>query len=420
LDEEEFCEEEKKLLKELIEECKAKKHIQDRHDYNPWQHMSDKEKELRARLLFLRFNKVAMKGKLSTKEQVVALVNFLEKASNTRPYGGSRDLNRMEEIQTILRINEEQAADMSLGVKYENIILPGDVSFYVSGGVRAGTLEDKDMVAYREVVKKIKPDIIVYNRERFTDHKSHSITEMMVSIVALELKRDGTLPNIKLIGYAGVWERIVSYLADIGLMLNKKEMKEFFREIFAKIFVSQNPPLQPLADASDIMLFSDMVEENFSKSYEETMLLLGEEEVDKDYPYQANYTIIDLDDRAVVEDILNKIKEISESRQALFKAGDKAFNGALPMPDLTLMKKEIDELKRNGISLSDCVGLDEVADQLWNSKRADYRIKAAKVLQWIGTKDAENVLANRLSEEIALKKERSVVLKSLQAIKECL
>ena len=67
LDEEEFCEEEKKLLKELIEECKAKKHIQDRHDYNPWQHMSDKEKELRARLLFLRFNKVAMKGKLSTK-----------------------------------------------------------------------------------------------------------------------------------------------------------------------------------------------------------------------------------------------------------------------------------------------------------------------------------------------------------------
>lgn len=418
LEKEEFHREEKALLEELIKESLAKEHVQDNHDYDPWQHMSDREKELRARLLFLRFNREIMKGKLSTSEQVVAFANWLEKACEKRPYGGNRDLALMEEIQTILRIHEEQAADMNLGVRYENIILPQDTAFYLSGGARGGTAEEMDVKNFAEACRRIRPDIVLFNRENFTDHKAHSITEMMVCIVALSLKRDGTLPDLKLIGYAGVWERIPSYLADIGLMLNKNEMERFFKEVFGKIFVSQNPPPGVSFDAKDIRLFPDMVEENFSNSYEEARSLLGEEEMDANYPYQANYIIVDLDDAQVIQDIQNKLRELKTSREALAKAGDRAFNGALPMPDLTLVKEEIDTLERTGIMLADVLTLEEIADQLHNSKRPDLRIKAAKVLEWMGTEEAKNVLKARLRDDGTLKKEeRSAIIRNLEDIR---
>jgi|GEM_PF-3288869 len=388
LDEQELFKEEERLARELIPIALKRERI-DRHNFDPWSIMKPEERELWARLLFLRLN-MNLEGKLSTQERVEGIVNFFVKAKETKPRDGSRDFTYMEDLKTITRFHEELLGMLYKDLDYKNISMPVDATFYGPAG-RGGTGKPKDMIATRKILVKERPDLVVTNSEAYGDHRSHGITQTLVETQTLQLKKEGILPNVKLLGYRGVWERADRASSHISFMLYNDDMNHL-SHTFGSFWPSQNPPNGPDTSYEDVVLFAeDMVDENFRDSYDEMATLIGEEALDN-CGYLANYRILDLDDKDVQKGIIARRLDVERSEWMLDMAGNERCNGAIPLPDLTEMEEEVVALEKSGIPLSDIVTVKELKAQLYTAKLSKYREQAAKALGFLGTDEALEVL----------------------------
>jgi hypothetical protein len=375
-------EDEEKLLYELISIAMARKDYRDPHDYNPWDSMSAREKDIRARLLYINITKRSGLV-IDSAEKIKSLSAFLTKANTLKPRGGSRDISLMQDIKVYVRLAEEQAALMSLGVKYENIHAPEDSSWYGAAG-RGGTAMEGDVKTVKAILEKENPDLVISNGENFPDYGAHSTTENSVTTALLELLEQGKIKkDVKYMQYAGVWERIKAEESQMGFFLTKGEIEEFERN-FIHLYPSQAPPVVPDSHFEDVVHFSTQVRINASASANEIAEVIGTDNINMPEGCGVlNYKIINLEDKDTVAALVKKRNYLEENRDALKAASNENLNGAIPLPDITKMGAEIKSLKKSGLSLADVISVEEFEDQYNNARLPEYREQALAVLNYL-------------------------------------
>ncbi|MFC1808675.1 hypothetical protein ACFL3D_00945 [Candidatus Omnitrophota bacterium] len=353
------------VVTELAEVCTEREspHISPK-DFNPWNNMEHDEKKLRAQSLLLYLIKSLRKNgiRLDKPEDVYRYINFIMSMTQNKPLWGAQDVAIMQSIKTFIRITEEKAALMSLGLEYYAIHAPVSVQWYTGEG-RGTTADENDIDELVRLIKLEQPSIIISNGEGFPDFGAHATTEVSIYAALLKLQNrfemtEGEqgieIGNITYIQYAGVWERFQTSTAQLSLLLTHKDTDNFSR-LFRNFYPSQAPAACPDAGIGKEVFFSDQVIDNARRTLEEIATLLVGDSVfmtpliGQNIAGILNYTIVDLQDPLVLQTLENKIRQIKRVRIAKENARSSKMHGTMPLPEIPLeLAKHIDKLKKAG------------------------------------------------------------------------
>ncbi len=411
------------LLEKLVQTLRAQSLHQGQpaDDYRSWTYMSEAERKIRANLLFLQLNLLSLerlgrnfadpadpkeeneqriheqiaamkirsgerleKALLDTPRKVEALRGFVVETFRKKASWGSTDLEIAQEIKTSLRVVEAQTALISLGVQASQIHDPLTSTWYQPGVVR-GTAEEKDIKALMNIFRTEKPDLILVNGEGFPDYGAHSTTEASTIAAVRRLLEEPKSPvsGVKILQYAGVWERIPVQDAQRRVIIPGLEMAEFDRE-FRNHYPSQAPAAVPDSGVPEPNYFSDEVRNNAHRTREETDLL-----VDVPAKYRRlfddpgtgilNYKLLDIHDKAVVENFDRRGAEMQRVRAALNKLREESLHGRVPSTDVLSMTKELQAAQKSGLPSSSLLNQSEKLSVL--SRALSSRKKSSAAIQ---------------------------------------
>ncbi|MGD9015553.1 MAG: hypothetical protein PVI33_05985, partial [Candidatus Omnitrophota bacterium] len=318
------------LLKELIKERKSRKQIP-HLDYEVMPYMSQKEKELRARLLLIDLNQRYGLGK-----DIAKLREFLNEVEKKKIQNGAVDIDIMRYLKTSVRFTEAASALIYLGIDYHNIYWPFEVSFYGTLG-RPLAIKSEDINKIKVLIKTISPKMIIFNGEGFPDFGAHSNTEIGTYIALFELKKAGSSGNPLLLQWAGVWERIELKDSGISLILTEQELQDF-SDAFNYFYPSQAPyaPV-PNAYQAKPQSFAQDVIINARQSASEVLTLKrlpdSVKEILKQRGGILNYKVCKLSDEQTKQEFQRKNKELMRSGLSINTSSNAALIGPQPYPD---------------------------------------------------------------------------------------
>jgi 6-phosphogluconolactonase/glucosamine-6-phosphate isomerase/deaminase len=431
---------EEKLTGKLSDLVEGQNLHQNPTDYDVWSHMKDEEKLLRAQPLFLSFNQ-RMNGMLTDKVKCDALINLLVGTLKNKEAWGGKDIKLMCDIKTYIRTTEAKSAMMSLGLKYKNIHVPLDPSWYITEE-RRPTASPEDIERLKDILQYENRDgnlsMVIYNGEGLPDYAAHSTVEASVDTALRELIEKAERASIfgpmirgvarrlgkwlplglaallalvplnlrifKACQYTGIWERTATHQAQLSLLSPEEKVAEFNRKS-RQHYPSQSPPILADSGYETPYHFSEQVVMNKIKTRREVATLLGPEDTRKEWqpilesPQAGilNYKILDFTDRAkrgeLKKRLREKAEELNKVRDAVNSTNDVERNGPASLPDIAAMKKEIEALKEAGISLGDVLSRDEFKNQLRNAKQKRHKVAAEKVLRMIDTASASDRLS---------------------------
>lgn len=321
----------------------------DAMDFEPWYHMSEEEQLLKAQSLFVQLSKYLKHERgvdIDSSQKLGALVDFLIGVTKTKPQWGGVDLEVMSQVKTWVRVTETTAAMMSLGLRFNEVHPPLDVSWYSSFG-RGFTANQSDIEQVKQIIDKHKPELLITNGEGFPDYGAHSTTEVSTYLALAELQQEGKLDlgSLKYLQYAGVWERIPSHDADLCVVLSPAEMDDFSRG-FRNFYASQAPAPVPDSGTASINFFSDQVCENARTTKEELALLLGSRIpaefrsiLSGAHGGVLNYKLVQLAGPAFLRLVEYKREELERVRKAKERSSSKTFQGEAPKPSIQDFEK---------------------------------------------------------------------------------
>jgi hexokinase len=331
------------LLKELIE-LGAKGRRIFHLNYEVLEPMGQREKELRAQLLLIDLNERYDLGdnlqdklcnRFRTRDSILKLRRFLSEVERRKPICGSQDIEIMRYLKTCARFIEAKSGLMYLGIPYKNILWPLNLSFYGITG-RPLTIKRKDIDKIKSLVKKINPEMVIFNGEEFPDFGAHSNTEMGVFVALFELTKEGFLKkDLLLFQWAGVWDRIGLDKSQMSLILSRRELQEFLYAF--NYFYPTQAPYAPILNASSNkpQSFAQDVIDNARESAKEAMRLL-------DLPLNIrkiikkggilNYTLRRLKALETKRKFLDKERELKLARLSIDSSSNIAITGEPPYP----------------------------------------------------------------------------------------
>jgi len=335
----------KRLLTELIKEKACSEKIP-YLDYEVFPYMSKGGKLLRAKLLLIDLNerydlsrneRRLLKNKFRSKKDITQLRDFLAKVEDKKPLGGGQDLKIMRLLKTSARFMESSSGLMSLGIAYENIYWPLDMSFYGVAG-RPIAAKNQDIRIIKGMIAKISPKMVIFNGEGFPDYGSHSNTEIGTFISLYELLDEGKIsPELVLFQWAGVWDRISLSDSQISLVLTGEELQEFSDSF--NYFYPTQAPFAPVLNASSNspQSFAQDVIANAQTSHKEMVNLLELPGNMKDLLKRGggilHYKITKLGEKPTRESFIDKKDELERSRLSISLSSNAALCGTAPYPE---------------------------------------------------------------------------------------
>jgi hexokinase len=333
-----------RLLNELVKEGRNPRRVA-HLDYETLPYMGEKEKVLRAKILLIDLNqrydlkadaKKLFRNKFRSKVDILKLREFLAEVEQRKPRCGGMDIELMRFLKTSARFMEAASGLMSLGVSYKNIYWPLDVSFYGSPG-RPLAIKQEDINKLKDVIKAVRPRIIVFNGEGFPDYGSHSNTEIGTYIALFELLREKKIKNdLVLFQWAGVWDRIGIDASQISVALTREQLQDFYNSF--NFFYPTQAPYAPALNASSALPqpFSQDVIANASKSAQELTALVGVPKDIADILKQGggilNYKVAKLNDVKMKREFQRKQEELVRSRLSIDISSNAALTGPAPYP----------------------------------------------------------------------------------------
>ncbi|MDP8266336.1 MAG: hypothetical protein P9M07_05260 [Candidatus Aceula meridiana] len=311
-------------------------------DFDPWTHMTEKEKDLRAQALFLEiFHPHSIQ---ENRQHLLHLIDALLESFNEKARWGARDVESIGHIKAAIRIFENKTAMMSLGIPYEKIHDPMDSTFYSEEGW-GGAAGEEDIERVKNILRKRKPDLIISNGEGFADYRAHSNTEAIVISATYDLIDEGVFnpKKLKYMTYAGVWDRTRIDSPDVFSVVHSEQQLNEGERKSRQHFSTQSPT--PIIDSG----FA------FPKFFSETVLLnagISRKELLKFLPGLVdqfsilknnlsgvlNYRLVDLNDRQTEKELKAKVEELGYVRPYLNRASNVAMNGPAPMPEFRLFE----------------------------------------------------------------------------------
>ncbi len=342
-------------------------------DFEVWDPMSAEEKDLRASLLFLYLNldSLVRLGKvvLDKKEKVKAFTDFIFDAMRGKRLWGSLDLEVVQGMKSYLRLVEARTALASLGVGPEEIYDPLKATWYKAG--LRGTAEPKDIEDLEDIYKEKNPDLIVVNGEGFPDYGAHSTTEASAIAAVRHWMDSPDYPkghSLKILQYAGVWEKISVEDSDLTVVISRGEMEEFDRA-FRNHYPSQAPAAVPDPGLSEPLYFSEQVRRNALATRREIEGL-----IDIPEKYHAlfsdpettalNYKLLDINGKAVLEKFDRKVAEMKRVKTALDAIKGEKFHGPVPQADILAMSDRLDAIRKAGLPWSSVLSKREMLEIL--------------------------------------------------------
>ena len=332
------------LLNELVKEGRNPRRVA-HLDYETLPYMDEKEKVLRAKILLMDLNqrydlqtgaKKLFRNKFRNKVDILKLREFLAEIEQRKPRCGGMDIELMRFLKTSARFMEAASGLMSLGVSYKNIYWPLDVSFYDSPG-RPLAIRQEDISKLKDVIKAVRPRMIVFNGEGFPDYGSHSNTEIGTYIALFELLREKKIKNdLVLFQWAGVWDRIEIDASQISVALTREQLQDFYNSF--NFFYPTQAPYAPALNASSALPqpFSQDVITNASKSAQELTALVGVPKDIADILKQGggilNYKVAKLNDVKMKREFQRKQEELARSRLSIDISSNAALTGPAPYP----------------------------------------------------------------------------------------
>lgn len=315
---------EESLLRELIEILNEPYHwVNDNpSDYDVWPKLDERERILRAKLVYLRLQnegvfvgddkKNLLKGRLSEPGAINEVLRFLELYQDAKEeFDGTKDLKVIEEIKTLIRLTTEQTEQMSRGVPHSGIQKQWEAIWY--GGVdKHQTFGRADIDKIKKLLLENKPSMLMVNGEGFMDHEAHSITEMVTKLAVKELIDSGKLDwDMQIEYYEGVWKgaKIKGNGRQVLIPISEEILKDNDLS-FRRNYPDQTPA--NVADPSEEqpLFFPSRVRANFvaaKKDYEAT--------TGKKIPGVglAVYNRIDLTNEEHLKVFMDNVNEIQET-----------------------------------------------------------------------------------------------------------
>lgn len=382
-----------KLLQRLNDILKSEDLHKDPRDNDAWEHMGGEEQEIRGQLAYLLLNlhfierlvgRLVRHGEevphrrfgdatLNTPDKIDAFVDWVFATFEKKPSWGSADLEVVQDIKTDLRFIETQSALMSLDVEFSRIHYPFSSTWYCPEFVR-GTAEVSDINLLKQAFRKDKPGLIVVNGEGFPDYSAHSTTEAATISAIRDLREESDtntdpglefLDDLKILQYAGVWERIPIEDAGLSVVLSADQMREFDRG-FRSHYPSQSPAPVPDPAVSGFQYFSTQVMGNARTTRDEVFALI-------DIPEQyrtilkerdsglLNYKILDIAKPDVLEAFQRKHIEMDRVRKVLNAVRGAEIHGPVPRVDPAELGKENAKVEECGLSWDALLGESEFA-----------------------------------------------------------
>lgn len=315
---------EEKLLKELIEVLAEPDHWinDDPSEYNVWKKLDEREKILRAKLVYLRLqnegvfvsqvDKKLLKGRLSEAGAINELLNVLDLYQKAKEeFNGTKDLKVTEEIKTLIRLTTEQTEQMSRGVEHSGIQKQWEADWY--GGVdKHDTFGRVDIDRIKALLLENKPSMLMVNGEGFMDHEAHSITEMVTKIAVKELIDSEELNwKMQIEYYQGVWKgaKIKANGRQVLIPISEAILKDNDLS-FRRNYPDQSPA--NVADPSEekLVFFPDRVRQNFISAKNDFEATTGKK---INSVGLAVYDRIDLSIDEHTEVFMSNVEEIQES-----------------------------------------------------------------------------------------------------------
>ncbi|MFC2140172.1 hypothetical protein ACFLQ1_00460 [Candidatus Auribacterota bacterium] len=247
-------------------------------DFAHWDKLSSTEQTLRAQILFnYLFHKYCEGEGLNTAKQIENFKNLIFESFEKKNPWGSKNFTVVDKIKTFIRVIEEKSAMLSWGVPYRNIYDPSSFAWYSAVG-KNGAARPEDIDYFVDLFESLKRvDLVFGNDENFIDFGAHSITKSIVLGALKKLKEKGYFsknPSFRFMGYAGVWDGILTEEADLTVLYNEQEKKKFFKE-FWQIYLSQVPAEGCDPSMDELNTFADAVIERGEKTKQEYLALLS-------------------------------------------------------------------------------------------------------------------------------------------------
>jgi len=319
-------------------------------DYEVLPYMSEREKMLRAKILLLDLNerrdikdendRKRAKNKFRTPEQVKQLGNFLAEVNSRKPRNGGKDLDIMCYAKTSIRYMEAASALMYLGISFSEVHWPLDIAYGDLG--RGQTLSRKDINKIKKVIGEEPPGgppkAIIFNGEGFPDFGGHSNTEMGVYIALFELLEEGKIsPDILLIQWAGVWDRISVESSHLSVVLTAEELRDF-ADSFTYFYRGQAPYAPVLnASSAEPQSFANDVIEASRASVQEMLSLVDLSPDLRDILNRGggilHYKVRKLSDPAVRHEFRMKTEELLKAGLGTSLSSSKSLMGDQPYPE---------------------------------------------------------------------------------------
>eukprot|EP00825_Cyclidium_porcatum_P034089 TRINITY_DN3595_c0_g3_i3.p1 TRINITY_DN3595_c0_g3~~TRINITY_DN3595_c0_g3_i3.p1 ORF type:complete len:559 (-),score=102.52 TRINITY_DN3595_c0_g3_i3:73-1749(-) len=123
------------------------------------------------------------------------------------PIDGKHDQPEVRTIKTLIRRVEARAAAQSLGILYDNIFHL-DLPFYESGQLKKKPLSQDDIQIVKDLIIKIKPEILFAAGDLTDPHGTHRVCLQAVlgAIQQLEKEQPDLLKSTKFYLYRGAWQ----------------------------------------------------------------------------------------------------------------------------------------------------------------------------------------------------------------------
>lgn len=302
----------------------------DTRDFDPWRRMSMEERTLRAQCLLSQIKEwFSLQGvRPESGREISALVEFVAATTLAKPPWGGVDIEFMSRIKTWIRTTEAICAFLSLGLGYGDIYPPLETSWYTASG-RRSTARQSDIDRVKEIIRHHRPHLLISNGEGFPDYGAHSTTELTTSLALLEIQKEGILGDLCYLQYAGVWERIPAYEAELSIVLSRDDLERFHRT-FRNFYPSQAPA--PVPDPGNEGFFSGQVWENAIRSREELEMFLDDSSQCLDSLGVLHYRRVSLADPSYRSMLESKKEELQRVRTARELSSTRAFQGDPPQP----------------------------------------------------------------------------------------
>ena len=278
-----------------------------------------------------------LKNKFRNKRYIHRLREFLVRVEQKKPQGGGLDLDIMRFLKTSARFMEAASSLMSLGIPYKNIYWPLQVTFYGIPG-RPLAIKQEDINKIKDIIKALRPKMVVFNGEGFPDFGSHSNTEIGTYIALFELLKERRIKkHLVLFQWAGVWDRIETDSSEICVVLTKQELQDL-SNAFNYFYPTQAPYAPVLNPSSDFpqSFAQDVIVNAYKSGYGLINLVDLPKDIKMILKKEAgvlNYKVARLADAQTKQEFINKREELLCSQLSLDISSNTALTGPPPYPE---------------------------------------------------------------------------------------